>query len=200
MACTVKARVNVYHQVARLHADNLDQSFLATLGTGFLAELYRAIDLCPQAVLIVKGEPGKVVGFVAGLAGPMSVVYRRMLWRLPLWGWRLVPVLFSPARLKRVAEILRYTNSEPAHGDFPTAELLSIAVAPAARGTGVAESLYVELSNYFRQMKVATFKIVVGEKLLAAHKFYERMGARWTTELELHQGAKSVVYVQTVTQ
>lgn len=195
----MKARIDLYNQVARLHAANLDQSFLATLGTGFLAELYRAIDLCPQAVLIVKGEQGKLVGFVAGLAGPMSMVYRRMLRRLPLWGWRLVPVLFSVARLKRVAEILQYTNSEPRHSDLPAAELLSIAVAPAARGTGVAESLYAELTNYFRQMKVAKFKIVVGEKLFPAHKFYQRMGARPLTELELHHGAKSVVYVQTVT-
>jgi hypothetical protein len=41
---------------------------------------------------------------------------------------------------------------------------------------------------------------VVGEKLLPAQKFYSRMGAQPLAEMELHQGTKSVVYVQTVTK
>ncbi len=190
--------IAVYHQVARLHAANLDQGFLATMGLNFLAEMYRAIDQCPQAVLIVKYEQGKVIGFTAGVAGPVSVVYRRMMRRFLIWSLRLFPVLLTPSRFRRVREILRYAKKGPERTDLPTAELLSIAVDPAYRGKGIAEAMYTDLIAYFKQRQIAEFKIIVGGKLDSAHKFYQRMGAQPLTELELHEGAKSVVYVQTV--
>lgn len=196
----VISQKEIYRQVAHLHAANLDQGFLATMGVGFLSELYRAIDQCPQSVLIVKCEQGKVVGFVSGVAAPMSVVYSRLMRRFLIWSMPLFPVLVSPARMSRVVETLRYAKSESPHHDFPTPELLSIVVAPSCRGKGIAESMYADLNDYFRQMQVFQFKIVVGEKLLAAQKFYVRMGAQPLAEMELHQGTKSVVYVQTVTQ
>ena len=168
------------------------------MGLNFLAEMYRAIDQGPQSVLIVKYEQGTVVGFTAGVAGPMSVVYRRMMRRFLIWSLRLFPVLLTPSRFRRVREILRYTKKGPERTDLPTAELLSIAVDPAYRGKGIAEALYTDLTAYFKQIQVAEFKIIVGGKLDSAHKFYRRMGAQPLTDLELHEGAKSVVYVQTV--
>jgi GNAT superfamily N-acetyltransferase len=190
----------IYRQVAHLHAANLDQGFLATMGVGFLAELYRAIDKCPQSILIVKCEHGKVVGFVSGVGVPVSVVYLHLMRRFLTWSMSLLPILVSPARMSRVAEVLRYVKSESLHSDFPTPELLSIVVAPDCRGKGIAEAMYTDIMDYFRQTQVTKFKIVVGEKLLFAHKFYTRMGAQPLAEMELHQGTKSVVYVQTVTQ
>ena len=188
----------ICRQVARLHAANLNQSFLSSLGVGFLTELYRAIDRCPQSVLIVKSEQGNVVGFVTGLAGPMTLVYKRLMRRFLIWSMPLFPVLCSPSRMSRVAEILRYTKKGAPRTDLPTAELLSIVVTPDHRGNGTAVALYLDLKAYFKQMQVTRFKIVVGENLAPAHKFYQRMGAQPLAELELHQGTKSVVYVQTL--
>jgi ribosomal protein S18 acetylase RimI-like enzyme len=188
----------IYRQVARLHAANLDQGFLSSLGVGFLTELYRAIDRCPQSVLIVKSEQGKVVGFVAGLAGPMTLIYKRLMQRFLIWSLPLVPVLFSPSRMRRVVEILRYAKKGIPRTDLPTAELLSIVVTPDYRGNGSAEVLYADLIAYFKQTQVTKFKIVVGGNLAPAHKFYQRMGAQPLADLELHQGANSVVYVQTL--
>ena len=83
----------IWRQVARLHADNLDQGFLATLGQRFLALMYRAIDECDSAVLLVEQRDGRVIGFVAG-ANSMGPIYRQMLRH-----WlRLIPSLF-PALL-----------------------------------------------------------------------------------------------------
>ncbi len=193
---TLKYSTKVYRQVARLHAGNLEQGFLSSLGIGFLTELYRAIDRCPQSVLIVKSEQGRVVGFVAGLAGPMTLIYKLLMQRFLIWSMPLIPVLLSPSRMRRVLEILRYTNKGISRTDLPTAELLSIVVTPDHRGSGSAEALYTDLTAYFKQMQVTKFKIVVGANLAPAHKFYQRMGAQPMTDLELHRGTKSVVYVQ----
>jgi ribosomal protein S18 acetylase RimI-like enzyme len=195
-----KELADMYRQVAHLHVANLDRGFLSTLGVGFLSELYRAIGQCQGTILIVKSEQGKVVGFAAGLSAPMSVIYRRMMRRMPTLVWSLIPVLFSFARLNRLIEIFRYTNSESERGDLPVAELLSIAVSPACRGKGIAETMYSELMDQFRQTKITQFKIVVGSELAPAHKFYHRMGAQAIREITIHGGARSVVYVQKVTQ
>jgi ribosomal protein S18 acetylase RimI-like enzyme len=194
----VNKKLDIYKQVARLHIASLDQGFLSTLGSGFLAELYRSIDQCPQAVLIVKYQQGEVIGFVAGVTGPMSLIYRRMMLRFPLWAWRLFPILFSPKRLGRMMEILRYVKADNEQSNLPISELLSIALTPNCRGKGFADAMYGDLIKHFREMKVELFKIVVGDSLTQAHKFYQRMGAKVVAEIEVHHGVRSVVYVQVV--
>ena len=191
-------KLDIYRQVARLHIACLDQGFLSTLGSGFLTELYRSIDKCPQAVLIVKCEQGVVIGFVTGLSGPMSLIYRRMILRFPLWAWRLFPILFSPKRIWQMIEILRYVKSNNEQSNLPISELLSIAVTPNCRGKGFADAMYTDLIKHFERMKVEFFKIVVGDSLTPAHKFYERMGAKVVTEKEVHHGIRSIVYIQKV--
>jgi hypothetical protein len=84
----------------------------------------------------------------------------------------------------------------PEHTDLPAAKLFSLALNPAFSRREIAEVFYTELTVYFKQMQVAEFKIIVGARLVPAHKFYQYMCAQHLTELELHEGAKSVVYVQ----
>jgi ribosomal protein S18 acetylase RimI-like enzyme len=196
----VNKKLDIYKQVARLHIASLDQGFLSTLGSGFLTELYRSIDKCPQAVLIVKCQQGEVIGFVTGVSGPMTLIYRRMMLRFPLWAWRLFPIFFSPKRLGRIIEILRYVKSNNEQSNLPISELLSIALTPNSRGKGIADAMYGDLIKHFREMKVERFKIVVGDGLTPAHKFYQRMGAKVVAETEIHHGVRSAVYVQNVRQ
>lgn len=154
-----------YRQVARLHIENLDQGFLATLGEGFLALMYEAINHAEGVILLTDEADGQVRGFVTGGSG-MGPIYRRML-RRPV---RLA-VALAPA-------------------------LLSIAVDAAWRGTGVAERLYTQLVAEFRSRGVESFRIIVGDALAPAHRFYRRMGAQPIGEVEVHKGERSTVYVQ----
>lgn len=187
-----------YRRVAQLHAENIDQGFLSTLGPRFLSLLYRAIDESPDSVLIVTREGVQVVGFVAGTLD-MGQVYRRLLRHWLSLGLSLAPSLLIPTRLWRIIEILQHTRGEGGHTQgmtLPAAELLSIAVDPSFRGRGHAERLYAELSAYFAERGLAEFKIVVGAALAPAHRFYRRMGAVPVAEIEVHQGVASTVYVQ----
>lgn len=184
-----------YRQVAALHAANIDQGFLATLGIPFLSLMYQAIDEAPGSVLIVDEREGRVTGFVTGGIG-MRPVYRRML-RQPLrLALSLLPSLIRLRRLKRIVDILRYSGGASQPSALPAAELLSIAVDPAWRGKGIAESLYRRLVAHFDGDGVRAFRIVVGDGLLPAHRFYLRMGAKPAGKIEVHAGQASVVYVQ----
>lgn len=184
-----------YRQVAALHAANIDQGFLATLGRPFLVLMYRAIDESVDSMLLVEEQGGRIVGFVSAGVG-MGPIYRRML-RHPLGlGWSLFPVLFKPRALARIFDIVRYGHGQSSVAPCPVAELLSIAVAPDARGSGVAESLYRRLAAHFRERGVDAFKITVGDALLPAHRFYLRMGAMPVGTVEVHAGERSTIYVQ----
>ena len=95
----------------------------------------------------------------------------------------------------RILEILRYSN-EGAATPRPAEELLSLAVDPAHRGTGVAERLYRRLEAEFRARGASSFCITVGAALAPAHRFYRRMGARPLAQIEVHRGEPSTLYLQ----
>ncbi|MBC7154770.1 MAG: GNAT family N-acetyltransferase [Rhodobacteraceae bacterium] len=189
--------IGTIRQVAALHAACIDQGFLATLGPRFLTVLYRAIDACPAAILIVEKSGDRVTGFVAG-GGGMSPVYRQMIRLWPALIPALLPVLFQPRKVLGIIEILRRRDGGAQNADLPRHELFSIAVAPEARGSGTADRLYRALCDHFRENAVPAFRIVVGDALIPAHRFYKRMGATPTGSVHLHGDASSTVYVQTV--
>lgn len=186
-----------YRQVAALHAASIDQGFLATLGVPFLTLMYRAIDEAEDSVLLVEERDGRVLGFVSGGSG-MGPIYRRMLGQPIRLGQALLPSLLRPSRVKRILDILRYGRGKSDGGRLPTAELLSMAVAPEARGMGVAEILYRRLSAHFARQGAEAFKIVAGDALAPAHRFYTKMGAVPASRVEVHAGEGSTVYVHRV--
>lgn len=183
-----------YLQIAKLHMRCLDQGFLATLGEGFLALMYESMDRADGVTLITEEREGRVVGFITGSSG-MGPIYRRMLhspFRLAL---ALAPALVSPAKVRRILEILRYSGDADLPDGVPDAELLSLAVALEARGSGVADVLYGKLVEDFQTRGVDAFRIIVGEALAPAHRFYRRMGATVAGEVQVHEGERSKVYV-----
>ncbi|WP_165942165.1 GNAT family N-acetyltransferase [Luteimonas arsenica] len=186
-----------YRQVARLHMRCLDQGFLATLGEGFLALMYEAIDRTEGATLLVAEDGGQVQGFITGGVG-MRPIYSRMM-RSPMrLGLALAPAMLRPAKVRRILEIVRYSGDGGLPEGLPDAELLSLAVAPEWRGKAVADGLYRRLVEDFRKRGVDAFRITVGEALAPAHRFYQRMGATVAGEVEVHGGETSKVYVHRV--
>ena len=186
---------DLYAQVAALHAQGLDRGFLASLGQRFLRLLYATIDADPATHLIVECDGDRVLGFVTGGPG-MGPVYRALLKQAPRLMLALLPNVLTPRAVKGVIDLLRYRRQEDSAGGLPRHELLSIVIAPEARGTGVSERLYARLSDALRRDGAEAFRIVVGESLAPAHRFYTRMGATAAATTSVHGGAPSTVYVQ----
>ncbi len=182
-----------YRQVAELHSAAIDQGFLSQLGPNFLSLLYEVIDKSPTSILIISKENGLVRGFVCGTVG-LGPVYRSLLRRLPSLALALLPLIASPKKILRVFEILRHISKTPEE-DLPLAELLSIAVTPAVRGSRLATQLYEGLRKAFGDMGIPEFRIVVGKTLGPAQAFYRKMGAMPRAEIAVHGGAVSTVFV-----
>lgn len=181
-----------YNEVAQLHINSIDQGFLSTLGVRFLALMYHAMDEAETAILIIEKEDDKVVGFVSGGTG-MGAIYKGMFKRFPALCMALAPTLFSPKKIWRIIEILRHKSDA---ATLPSWELFSIAVSADMRGGDVARRLYDRLKSTVQARGGDSFQITVGEQLLPAHKFYQKMGAKKRTTISVHGDAKSVIYVQ----
>ncbi|MEN1944756.1 GNAT family N-acetyltransferase [Luteimonas sp. MJ293] len=152
---------------------------------------------CRWVTLITEEREGRVVGFITG-GTSMGPIYKRML-RSPLrLGLALAPALVRPAKVRRILEILRYSGDAKLPEGVPDAELLSLAVAPEARGSGVADTLYRKLVDDFQARRVGAFHIIVGDALAPAHRFYRRMGATLAGEVQVHEGEPSKVYIHRI--
>jgi ribosomal protein S18 acetylase RimI-like enzyme len=108
-----------------------------------------------------------------------------------------MPVLVSPQKLYGIMEVLT-RGKEAGNSPAVHAELLSIAIKKEFRGKGYAEGLYAELTNIFHSKGTGRFKIMVGESLVPANKFYKKMGARPVATMTMHKGRKSILYVHEI--
>ena len=189
----------ILKQVASLHRENINKGFLSSLGNKFLRCLYKAISLSEKSILIVYIENNKVKGFISGTYDIKEIknILKRKCF---LIFFRIfLKIILNPRRLKKFIETYKYSsNDEDTYIFNINAELLSIAVEKDYRGKGIASLLYNELVKFFKENNIKEFKIIVGEKLKGAQKFYEKMGAKKIAEFELHKGEKSYIYLQKV--
>ena len=101
--------------------------------------------------------------------------------------------------LKKVWEVLRYVKKSST-ALLPDAELLSIAVVKDYRGKGVSKELFNALVKGYISIGIKRFRIVVGNSLAEAHRFYEKMGCVEVGKLEVHKSDLSKVYLFEIKQ
>jgi glycosyltransferase involved in cell wall biosynthesis/ribosomal protein S18 acetylase RimI-like enzyme len=178
--------------MARLHRESLPDSFLSTLGDGFLRRLYRALSGDPRAVTLVAERDSMVVGFAAGTRS-VSGSYRRFLLRDGVGGFiAAAPRLVRPSVLRRVLETARYPRRA---GQLPDSELLAIAVEDAWRSTGVGRALADGVLDELTRLGAPAVKVVVHVENEDAVRFYQRLGFRPAARIAIHNGEVSNVLV-----
>jgi ribosomal protein S18 acetylase RimI-like enzyme len=180
---------------ATLHASEISEGFLPSLGRPFLARLYRRVVRAPGSFLLIAEDGGEAVGFIAG-AEDVRALYRSFLLHDGVAASSVaLPRIVRSWR--RVLETLRYPSgdSEPADGarELPPAELLAIAVAPLARGRGAGRALVDALTTEFAGRGVRAVRVVVGADNDSAIGLYERGGFTKVARIEVHRGTPSQV-------
>ena len=190
-----KMNISDYRAIASLHCENINQGFLASLGVPFLTLLYEAIDKDSESVLLVERVDCSVVGFVTGTRG-LGPIYKQLLLKPFRLIYSLKSCILSPSKMYKIIEVLLISKDRDISSDLPKQELLSIVVNPAYQGGGHAENLFKALCSHFRAEGASSFSIVVGSNLDRAHAFYTKMGSIPVREVQVHQGADSVVYVK----
>lgn len=174
--------------IAHLHLNTIEAGFLSSLGSGFLRLLYRALIDSEHASVTVAEVDGAVVGFIAG-TDDIGAFYK-MFFRAHFFEatWRLLPSIVKPQVWRRIWETVRYGGGKSA----VAAELLSMAVAPNARGSGLGSRLVDTLLDQMKARGVDQVKVVAGDSNLAAISLYSRCGFEFNRRLEVHEGVLSV--------
>jgi len=174
--------------IASLHAAQIETGFLSTLGVGFLRLVYRALLQSALGMVVVADSGGDVVGFVAGTSDT-SAFYREFATQNFLRAfWRLIPAVLRPRTWQRLWETLSYGADD----HVAPAELLSMAVAPGARGRGVGSRLVTELLGQGAYLGVDTMRVVVGECNKPAIALYTQAGFVTRKTFQLHAGEQSL--------
>lgn len=176
--------------VAALHASQIGEGFLSSLGPVFLERLYRRMCRTEGAFALVAERDGDVVGFVAGATST------RRLFSTFLLRDGVAVCLRSPLRLlsgwRRALETLRHGRQDGPAGDAG-AELLSIAVDPGARRQGVAALLVRGLLEEVARRGSAGVDVVVGAGNGPAIALYRSAGFTPVRRFELHAGTESLL-------
>jgi ribosomal protein S18 acetylase RimI-like enzyme len=174
--------------VASLHATQISEGFLPTLGSTFLRRLYRRIRRSSTSFVLVAEKDGRVVGFIAGSAD-VGALYREFLVRDGL----VAAVTAAPQlvrSLRRVLETMRHGASNAA-GTGRGPELLAIAVAPECQGRGTGRQLVASFLEEVAARGSDAAYVVVGSDNRPAIALYEQAGFRVADQFELHTGTTS---------
>ena len=187
---------NFLKNVIRIHRIEISQGFLSSLGDNALALLFsHASESRFGKLLIAKdASSGQIVGFLLGTIDT-GAFYKDFLCKKFLKAvFVLAPKLMSFEKLRKVFETLFYPTKEELK-TLPKPELLDIAVLKEYQGTGVAQLLFQEFAKNLYAIGIDRFKITTGESLVAAQRFYEKLGAEKAGEVEVHKGQKTIVYI-----
>jgi ribosomal protein S18 acetylase RimI-like enzyme len=174
-----------------LHDQGLDQSFLCQLGITFLTSMYSYF--IKHELVYVYTEDEQVRGFISASLSTDKVM-RRFVTSSPEGIFHiLIAVLRKPSLLKSIYETYSSSHSTV---NLPSIELLSIVVSETVRQGGVGTQLLRALETELKRLGVETYKVVAGEKLLSANRFYIKNGFEKAAEVVIHGEDVSNVYVK----
>lgn len=180
--------------LARLHTQALPNAFLPLLGERFLRRLYRALALDDEAVTLVAEMGGRPVGFAAGVVSAKGFFRRFLLRHGIAAGLAAAPRLLKPDLFRRALETARYPGTGP---EVTETELLSIGVDPQARGQGVGKALVAGIVRGLSAKGASQVKAVVGAENQTANLFYSSLEFKPLSEITVHAGEKSQLWVRT---
>jgi len=178
--------------LAELHKTWINKGFMSSLGLSFLNLLYRSMSRSRHAFCLVAVDEQGIAGFVSGTTSVKKFYFEFLIHNCFRAAAILGKHLITPSTLAKITETLLYPRKER---DIPQAELLSIVVNKRSRGKGISSRLFEHLTNEFERRGAGEFKVVVGDNLVAACKFYEKENGYRLNDIEIHRGEKSRVYM-----
>ena len=181
--------------VALLHTENISSGFISSLGPAFSRQLYRGIAGCRSAFCLVALEDNQVLGFIAG-AESVGKLYKSVLLRrgLPMSAC-LIRFVFSLRTIRRIFQTLLYPSRTSE--DYPSAEVLSVAVAPGARRKGIAGKLMQSALAEFGSRGIDKVRVAVAAANKPANQYYIREDFQKAGLYDSH-GVQTNIYVRTL--
>ena len=195
--------------VARLHRMALPKGFLSSLGTPLLAELYIGLaDAHDTWVWVAESTERECVGFIAGTIDVRASYKHVLRYHLPRLALHALPALRHRDVWTRALETLRYPDRQdldqsPTTHEIPQSnsrsELLSLAVAPEARGRGLGRRLIGQLELALRSRTPpdapVCYRVVTDNLDARSNAFYRSVGFEFVKTF-LHHDHPMSLYIK----
>ena len=187
-----KADKKDFDDIIKIRAKEIGKGFINKLGNQFLRLYYDAMTSSPYSFLFVAKEGGSVIGFISGCIN-LKKFYKYFLRKyfLKIFFVSFLKIL-NPVNAKKILETKKYPEIKDKN--LPVAELTGIAVLDKFKGKGAAQNLFKKFLLEMRKRGVKEFKVVVGENLNRAVKFYEKQGFVFYSYIYLHKNMRSKIF------
>lgn len=183
-------------EVAKLHIQEIKLGFLSELGEKFLYYFYLAMIDSPNAFLIVAEDNGSIIGFISGCID-LKKFYKEFVKKYsPKVFFILLKKFFNLKTIKNILETIKYAGKEKKN--LPKAELLALAVKKEFQGQGIAGKMLEKFVWEMKTRKVSDFKVIVGEELSPAIRFYEKNGFKFHSKNFVHQNRPSMIHIYNI--
>lgn len=180
-------------QVAEIHFQEIKHGFLNQLGKKFLTYFYVAMTDSSSAFLVVAEENNSIIGFISGCIN-LKKFYKDFVKKYTFKTFLIfLKKIFSFSIFKKVVEIIKYSQKE--EKDLPQSELLSVAVVNDYQGQGTAQKLLERFVSEMKIKNINKFKVIVGEDLIQANKFYLKNGFKFHSKDAVHKDTPSNIYI-----
>jgi len=178
--------------VAKIHREEIKDSFLGSLGISFLNNLYRAIiENRGNSFCIVAKEGNETLGFVAGIINVKKFYFYLFSHYFFSVALSITKKAFNYRAIKSVVENFFYPKDTK---NLPEAELFAIAVKGSMQGKGLGSMLINEFVKKMRNLGQNSFKALVGESD-AKLNFYTKNGFEVARQIKLHGDQVSTLFV-----
>ena len=181
-------------QIAIIRKREINQGFLSQLGVKFLSKLYKSTMVSPNAFTIVAKDNDKVIGFISGCTNVAKFYhdfFKKYFFQV---FFILLPKMFKLSILKKIFETLKYPQQKE-EKKLPGAELLTIAILKEYHGQGIAQKMFEKFVKEMKKREIKQFKVIVGESLMRAIRFYEKIGFKFHSSISVHKHKPSSVYI-----
>lgn len=173
-----------------IHMAEIPWGLLSGMGPRFVDAFYQTLLDSSYGFAFLAERDGQVVGFSTGVV-QWRRFYQAFVLRNEWLAIKTVARKIVGGGLRRLVETSKYT----AAGSLPDAELVSIAVSPEARGTGVADALVRAVLDEFSRRGIEWVRVTTAGDNHAAARVYERSGFTLLHRAEIHPGEFAAVYV-----
>jgi len=177
-------------KVAKIHFQEIKSGFLNQLGEKFLGYFYEAMVDSSNAFLAVAEDSGSIVGFVSGSTN-LNKFYKEFVKKYTLRSlFVFLKRIFNIGIFKKAFETMKYSRKKE---DLP--ELLSIAISREFQGRGIGQILLERFISEMKKRSINKFKVIVGENLVGANKFYKKNGFEFHSKNYVHKNKPSNIYI-----
>ncbi len=183
-------------KLAVLHKTEIPTGFISSLNIKVVKKLYET--LISRAIVITISDEKSIIGFVSCTLKTKQLYItffkRNFFSVLPYFMLKV----FSISFIKKVFETLRAPAKTRNQKGDDIPELLSIVIDHNQQAKGLGKLLLDRLEKELKTKNISKYKVVAGEKLMAANRFYQKYGFDFIRKTEIHKGEQSNIYIKTI--